>query len=111
MDMAKYGIVIPVSEALVHDSPTWQEIEEGLERARNATPEQRATWEREAFERRAAQRAQCHQEADIVAGIARHFDWTPEYVRHLAQPYCSCDYDTSGCWNYCPHARDLGLIP
>lgn len=111
MDAEKYGIAVPISEALREQSPTWAEIEEGLRRAARATPEEKARWKREAEERRAAYRDQVGTTEDIIGGIASHFGWTPEYVRHLAQPYCECDYDTDGAWNHCQHARDLGLIP
>lgn len=109
-EVQKYGTVIPVSETVIRDI---ESLESWFKRWQDATPERRAEWEREAADRRRAireerQAALATPDA-VLAGIGRHFDWSPEYVRHLAQPYCECEWDNDGAWNYCVHAYDLGL--
>lgn len=37
-------------------------------------------------------------------------DWAKEYAEHFVQPYCDCGDGNDG-WEYCAHARDLGLAP
>jgi hypothetical protein len=115
MDVQKHGVVIPVGSALISDRILWTDFEAAQKRWRESTPEQRAAIDREYAERRRAEREA--QEVvftgpeDVLARIGKHFGWSPEYVRHLAQPYCDCDYDSDGAWNLCIHASDLGLSP
>lgn len=111
MDVQKYGIVVPVSEAIFRDRV---DIDAMMKRWAESTPEQRSQWEREATEKRQAyreaHRIELHDSDSVLAGISRHFDWPLEYVRHLAQPYCECgpeQYD--GGWDFCQHARDEGF--
>lgn len=109
-EVRKYGWVVPVSEALARDTLTWQQIEESLQRTARMSPEERAARKREAEERRAAERVATPVQEDVVAGIANNLGLSPEFVRHLAQPYCRCDLEQyGGGWDYCDHARDLGL--
>jgi hypothetical protein len=115
MDVQKCGTVVPISDARIAMEA---EINAAMRRWSEATPEQRAEWEREAAEKRAECRRThsllSESDADIINGIAEHFAtygefWTPAYVRHLAQPYCECSWDQDGCWDLCQHAIDLGF--
>lgn len=116
MEAEKYGIVIPVSdtlraehEALVSSMDAWFALSPEERARRAAEHEQRRRAERLAI-REAAGDIDMGADSELVRGICRHFDWSPEYVRHLAQPYCDCgpeQYD--GGWDYCEHARDLGF--
>jgi hypothetical protein len=98
METEKYGINIPVSllqgESLIAAQPT---------------PEQRAEWQRTREACRAEQRVDINTAEDVIVGLARHFGWSQDYVVHLAQPYCDCDWDRDGGWDYCSHAYDEGL--
>lgn len=113
-EVQKHGIGTPVGDRIRAD------VDAVVKRLAGASPEQRAQWEREAAERRAEiRRTQClmdESDAAIIAGVAEHFAtyaygnfWTPDYIRHLAQPYCDCEWDSDGAWNLCEHARDLGF--
>lgn len=89
-----------------------------LERALNATPEERAerarAWaqrEAEATRERAEQRASTETIPLTVEAIMAKMDWDREFAEHLVQPYCECHEDSEGGWSYCEHARDLGLAP
>lgn len=106
MDVEKLGQDVPISDALLSFHA---EYEASLKRWTDASPEQRAEWLWEQAEKRKAERDKHAPEHNVAAGIARHFGWTDEYVLHLAQPYCGCEWDNDGAWNYCQHAYDLGL--
>lgn len=111
MDVQKHGVVIPISDQAIRDH---QDLQRALYRWMAMSPAERQRETEQAAERRRAERQQVRAAAppmtDVVGGIAKHFGWSREYVRHLAQPYCACDYDRDGCWDYCQHAYDLGLV-
>lgn len=105
MEIRKYGNVYPITaERLLVDS---SEIEAALVRAARMTPE-----EREENRRRYAAERAIEREARSVPFhpdlVEDRMGWPRGYLAHLAQPYCDCG-DTSDGWEYCEHARDLGL--
>jgi hypothetical protein len=110
MSVAKYGSTLPVSaEHLANAEAT----RAAFDRWMLATPAERAAWAREADQRRAAEReAAPHVPLTLDTLLARvdSLGWSREYVEHLVQPYCECEDGRDG-WEYCSHARDLGLTP
>ena len=110
-EVSKYGQVVPMSIERLLPKPL--DLDAAIRRYAEATPEQRAQWQREALEQRAAEREargiDLTDPEAILLALGEKFGWSPEYVRHLVQPYCDCDGDRDGGWDYCPHARDLGL--
>jgi hypothetical protein len=105
-EVDKYGATVPISDAVLAEAA---EVEAAILRYQRATPEQRAEWAREATDRRRREREAFPVGTDLLAGLSRHFGWTLAYIRHLAQPYCECDYDRDGTWYFCPHAGDEGF--
>lgn len=119
MSVVKHGATLRVGPELLRASQAASEILRGLpaalDRALNATPEQRAEWARERERREAAEAAERAEERAAATSVPLTVDallakmgWSREYAEHLVQPYCECGDDIDG-WSYCQHARDLGL--
>lgn len=117
----KYGARIAVSNALSPADPALADFLSGfgakLDRAMNATSEERAEWARRAAvreaedaRRRAEDRAAATPVPLALPALLSKMNWTAEYAEHLVQPYCECGYDIDG-WSYCQHAQDFGLAP
>lgn len=58
----------------------------------------------------AVQRAAAPQVPLTLDALINKMGWTRGYAEHLVQPYCEC-WDGMDGWEYCQHARDLGLTP
>jgi hypothetical protein len=71
----------------------------------DATPEQRQQWARESAARRADQRAAAPPVELTLDTLIAALNITPQYARHLVQPYCGC----SVAEDLCAHATDQGL--
>lgn len=125
LSVTKYGASIRISpEATAELARTVEAANDAvrrlpamLDRALNATPEQRAEWagerehrEAEAAAERAAQRAAIVPTPLTVEALLAKMGWSREYAEHLVQPYCECGDDIDG-WSYCQHAWDLGFAP
>lgn len=117
MAVAKHGFALSASPELLVAAKVLSDLPRRLDRALNATPEERAAWAREA-DRREAEAAQLRAEERATTASAPltldallvKMGWSREYAEHLVQPYCTCGDDIDG-WSYCEHARDLGLAP
>ncbi len=120
-EVQKLGVEVPVSAeagiAGLLPVDLGQRLQESLQTALTATPEQRAQWRREAADREARElweRIQQRDEAQAVPltlnALIAKMGWSPEYAKHLVQPYCGCEQGWDG-WEFCQHARDLGLAP
>lgn len=96
---------IPVSQEQLDDALVLPEV---LERWQAATPQQRAEWSQQAAETRAQERAAAPRRALDLAALLDAVGWSQEYAIHLVQPYCTCGAGPDG-WDFCAHARDLGL--
>lgn len=107
MEVHKLTAVVPMSAEAYADA---QDLAAGYQRYMDATPEQRAEWAREAEERRRAERAAATPVALTLDALLEKLYWSREYAEHLVQPYCTCGDSMDG-WDYCQHARDLGLTP
>lgn len=103
--VAKYGFVTTMSHGAI---ATATEFRAGFDRWFNSTPEERAEWKRQADERRVQERAVAETVPLTMDNLLSKLGFTEEYARHLVQPYCEC-YDGMDGWEYCEHARDLGL--
>lgn len=103
--VVKYGFVTTMSNEAV---ATAAEFRAGFDRWLNATPEERAEWARLADERRVQERATAEHVPLTMGALLSKLNFTEEYATHLVQPYCEC-YDGMDGWEYCEHARDLGL--
>lgn len=105
---AKFGHTVPVSdEALAMTAET----ADAINRWMNATPAERAEWARQSDQRNAEQRQAAEHvplTLDTLLTRLEKWGWSREYVEHLVQPYCECEDGRDG-WEYCQHARDLGL--
>lgn len=121
MTVAKYGFPVQLSQEIQAVGQAAAEflssLPAALDRALNATPEQRAAWAREGEQREAAAARERAEERAAVVPVPLTVDallakmgWSQEYAEHLVQPYCRCGNDIDG-WSYCEHARDLGLAP
>lgn len=103
----RHAAVIPMSaEALADAAATT----EAYHRFMNATDAEREQWAREAADRRAAERAAARRLPLTLDALIDDLNWTQEYAEHFVQPYCTCGDSRDG-WDYCQHARDLGLTP
>jgi hypothetical protein len=110
MSVAKFGITAPVSAAVQADADA---LRASIERWQNATPEERAEWARQTDQLTAEKRRAVEQvplTLDTLLARVDRWGWSREYVEHLVQPYCECEDGMDG-WEYCQHARDLGLTP
>lgn len=70
-------------------------------------------WAHEATQRRADERAAVTAEPLTLHALlvrVQQWGWSREFVEHLVQPYCACEDGQDG-WEFCEHARDLGLAP
>lgn len=110
MDAQKHGQTVPISDELRRQH---EEIEASMARWAAMTDEELAREGQRIAEEMRAERLRVRANApamtDVVGGIAKHFGWSREYVRHLAQPYCECESEQyDGGWRYCDHAHDLG---
>lgn len=106
----KYGQTATVSEEVLASG---QETAEAMHRWMSATPQERAEWAAEAERERAKVRATAAFKAltlDALLARVQDWGWSREYVEHLVQPYCTCEDGRDG-WEFCQHARDLGLTP
>lgn len=121
MTVTKHGTPVNLSEELLRAGQAAAEVFRGLpaalDRALNATPEQRARWAAEAQRRQdEEQRQRAEERAAVVpvpltlGALLAKMGWSREYAEHLVQPYCECGDDIDG-WSYCRHAEDLGLAP
>ncbi len=110
MSVAKHTQALPVSVEFLAEA---EEVKAAFNRWMSATPAERVAWAREADQRRVAEReAATRVPLTLDAVLARmdRWGWTREYMEHLVQPYCECEDGRDG-WEYCQHARDLGLVP
>ncbi|MDG4784351.1 hypothetical protein O7626_00490 [Micromonospora sp. WMMD1102] len=105
MEIRKMAVVLPVSAEVAADT-----FDAGRAFARylNATPEQRAEWERQAADQRRAEREAATPVALTLDVLLDKLGWSREYAEHVVQPYCRCE-DTRDGWERCQHADDLGL--
>jgi hypothetical protein len=107
-DVVKYGHTLAASDEGLDAA---RETADTVNRWMNATPEERAGWAAKAKQRRAEERAAAIPvPLTLEALLARmeRLGWSREYAEHLVQPYCEC-YDGRDGWEYCEHARDLGM--
>jgi hypothetical protein len=108
MRVIKYGQALPVSTEQQADG---EAMAATLQRWRDATPEERAEWARQADQRAAEERAAAETvplTLDTLLARVEQWGWSREYLEHLVQPYCDCENGFDG-WEYCRHARDLGF--
>lgn len=106
-EVEKYAAMIPISrQVLTEHAAFWGSVQDWM----NATPEQRDEWRRQAAEERAAVREATPSVPLTIEALVDKLDWTREYAEHFVQSYCEC-YDGMDQWEYCQHARDLGLVP
>jgi ferric-dicitrate binding protein FerR (iron transport regulator) len=108
MRVVKYGQALAVSAEQQADG---EAMAAAFQRWRDATPEERAEWARQADQRAAEERATAETvPLTLGALLARveRWGWSREYMEHLVQPYCDCEDGRDG-WEYCRHARDLGF--
>lgn len=122
MPVAKYSMSLPMntdslSGLLAGPAEISRRLAERAEVVLNATPQQRAAWaaenrerEKAAAQRRAAVREATPRRELTLDALIDKMGWTREYAEHLVQPYCGCEDGRDG-WEYCEHARDLGLAP
>jgi hypothetical protein len=86
-----------------------QEMRAAMNRWMTATPDQRDEWARQDEARRVEERAAAGTPVALTLdGLLNRLGFSREYAEHLMQPYCEC-YDSNDGWDYCMHARDLGL--
>lgn len=58
---------------------------------------------------RTQQRSQAAAPGELtVDALLGKLVFSREYAEHLMQPYCGCGHGWDG-WDFCQHARDLGL--
>jgi hypothetical protein len=107
MRIEKHSQIVPMSDEQILDA---LDLQAAWLRMRNATPEQREQWAREAKERAAAERAAAPHVDLTLAGLIEKLGWTWAYAEHFMQPYCDCSDSRDG-WDYCQHARDEGVVP
>lgn len=109
MDQAvsKVAYVMPASDELLADA---EAIRDAFREWMDATPERRERWAREAAGRRATEREASTVAALSLDALLGKLNFTEQYAAHLVQPYCTCGDGLDG-WDYCEHARDLGLVP
>jgi hypothetical protein len=110
MSVAKWGQGVQISsEALTGG----YDLNAAFNRWRSATPTERAQWTRDAESKRAAERRAATSAVPLTLEAlldrVEQWGWSREYVEHLVQPYCECEDGRDG-WEYCSHARDLGLV-
>lgn len=124
-EVTKHGVALPVSDEhvavsvgglLANATLLSRRLSERMEPAMNATPLQRAQWAAEAArhaataaEERAAVRASTEVVPLTLETLMESRGWDRKYAEHLVQPYCECEPDREGGWEFCQHARDLGL--
>lgn len=115
-DVVKYGNTAWMSAEALRQDPL-PDLVAHLDRALNATPEERAQMRRAAADREARElwtRIEQRNAAEAVPltldALLAKMGWERAYAEHLVQPYCGCGEDIDG-WSYCDHARDLGLAP
>lgn len=106
-EVRTYETVVPVSAELLADAP---DLSQAITDWMNATPEQRARWEKEENDRRAATRAAATPVPLTLDALLDKLGWSREYAEHVVQSYCGCE-DTRDGWDRCEHARDLGVEP
>ncbi len=110
MRVVKYGQALPVSAERLADGEATAAT---FKRWRNASPQERAEWACRADQRSAEKRAAAEVvplTLDTLLSRIDKWGWSREYAEHLVQPYCEC-WDGRDGWEYCQHARDLGLVP
>jgi hypothetical protein len=105
VQVLKAAAVVPIVDELL---AAGQGMSAGLNRWMAATPEERDQWARDLAAQRAAERAAAAPAPFTLAGLLDKLGFSCEYAEHLVQPYCNCE-DTNDGWDYCQHARDLGL--
>lgn len=104
-DVVKYGHASVVSD---EDLATARETANAVTRWMNATPQERASWAAKAKQRRTEERAASAHVPLTPEALLEKMGWSRAYAEHLVQPYCDCFAGRDG-WEYCEHARDLGM--
>jgi hypothetical protein len=107
--VAKYGHTVSISGLLAEPDA----LSAAIRRAMSATPQERAQARREYDRRNAEERAAAEYVPLTLESLVLRLEdwgWSREYVEHLVQPYCKCEDGRDG-WEFCQHARDLGLTP
>jgi hypothetical protein len=107
--VAKYGHTVSMSGLLAEPDV----MATAMRRLMSSTPQERAAAAREYDRRNAEERATAEYvplTLDAVLTRVEDWGWSREYVEHLVQPYCKCEDGRDG-WEFCQHARDLGLTP
>lgn len=99
------GHYVTVPQVLLDEA---EEFREGMHRWAEASPEQRAEWEREAAQARAAERAAAPRVEVSVERLADTLGFTVGQAEHLVQPWCECSVGADGWW-HCQHWYDEGL--
>lgn len=107
MEVHKLTTMVPMSAEAYAEA---KEAAASFQRFMNATPEQRAEWARDAQERRRAERAAATLVPLTLDALLDKLGFDSAYAEHLVQSYCTCGDGRDG-WDYCQHARDLGLVP
>lgn len=105
-ESAKFAQTVPVSDETLAMTA---ETADAINRWMRATPVERAAWAREAERQRASVRASTPVVALNLDTLIANLGWSREYAEHFVQPYCDCEEDRYGGWEYCQHARDLEL--
>lgn len=101
----KYEHILPVSDEA---AATSRLVAASIRRWMDATPQERAAWAAEAEQVRVRERAAAEHVPLTLDALLDKMGWSEEYAKHLVQPYCEC-WDGMDGWEYCQHARDLGL--
>lgn len=97
---------LPVSDEVLADAAA---LRAGLDWALTATPEQWAARQAEMKQARAVERAAAERKPLDLARVLEGLGWSTEYAEHFVQDYCTCSDSYDG-WDFCPHARDEGVI-
>lgn len=103
----RHEMIIPVSDEMLAEARAFREA---ADRWAAATPEQREQWAREQEAERNAERDTATHVPLTLDALLDKLGFSHAYAEHLVQPYCGC-YDGRDGWEYCPHARDEGLVP
>lgn len=107
IEVHKVAAFVPISEEQAADAAA---MSEAWRRWMDATPEQRAEWQAQAEEHRAAERASHERRPLTLDNVLDGLGWTTEYAEHFVQDYCTCSDSYDG-WDYCQHARDERVVP
>lgn len=107
IEVTRCTSLLPVSTEALADAA---ELDTAMRRWWTAAPEERAAWAAEAAAARQVERGRAALVPLTLAAVLDKLGWSEEYATHVVQPYCTCGDGYDG-WDWCEHARDLGLTP